>query len=147
MFENDSAHPNLEILMTLFRSNLVALFAGLLCSTAVQAESIDDMTQKVCAKVRLCGTEEIQKQGLAPEMEQMMNMMFDSMCTSLVAPYVTQTKDAGLESLASACMSSIESMNCDKLIDGGADNSQACVAFEKAAKEAGIDTNTTTIIQ
>jgi hypothetical protein len=146
MFENNSAHQYLEILMTLFRSNLVALFTGLLCSTAVQAESIDAMTQKVCTKVKLCGSEEIQKQGLAPEMEQMTNMMFDSMCTSIVAPYVTQTKDAGLESLANACMSSIESMNCDKLIDGGADNSQACVAFKKAAKEAGIDTNTTTII-
>ncbi|MFT7527695.1 MAG: hypothetical protein ACI9LY_002854 [Arenicella sp.] len=133
--------------MTLFRSTLVTLFACLSFLTAAQAESVDEMTQKVCVKIKLCGTEEIQKQGLAPEMEQMMSLMFDSMCTSVVAPYVNQTKDAGLESMANACMSSIESMNCDKLIDGGADNSQACIAFEKAAQEAGIDTNTTTIIQ
>ena len=147
MLQNNFAHPNVDISMTLFRSNLVVLFACLLFSTAARAESVDEMTQNVCAKVKLCGTEEIKKQGLAPEMEQMMAMMFDSMCTSIVAPYVTQTKNAGLESLAKACMSSIESMNCDKLIDGGADNSQACVAFEKAAKQAGIDTDTTTIIQ
>ena len=133
--------------MTLLRLNLAALFACILFSTAAQAESVDEMTQNVCARVKLCGIEEIKKQGLAPDMEKMMHMMFDSMCTSIVAPYVTQTKDAGLESMANACMSSIESMNCDKLINGGADNSQACVAFEKAAKEAGIDTNTTTIIQ
>ena len=133
--------------MTLLRPNFAVLFACLLFLTAAQAESVDEMTQKVCAKVKLCGTQEIEKQGLAPEMEQMMSMMFDSMCTSIVAPYVNQTKDAGLESIANACMSSIESMNCDKLIDGGADNLQACIAFEKAAKEAGIDTNTTTIIQ
>ena len=118
--------------MTLLRPNFSVLFACILFSTAAQAESVAEI---------------IKKQGLAPEMEKMMHMMFDSMCTSIVAPYVTQTKDAGLESMANACMSSIESMNCDKLISGGADNSQACVAFEKAAKQAGIDTNTTTIIQ
>ncbi|MFT5612264.1 MAG: hypothetical protein ACI9WC_002773 [Arenicella sp.] len=133
--------------MSLLRPNFAVLFVCLLFLTAAQAESVDQTTQKVCAKVKLCGTLEIEKQGLAPQMEQMMSLMFDSMCTSIVAPYVNQTKDAGLESMASACMSSIESMNCDKLIDGGADNSQACIAFEKAAKEAGIDTNTTTIIQ
>jgi hypothetical protein len=133
--------------MTLLRSNSATLFACLLFLTAAQAQSVDEMTQKVCAKVKLCGTQEIAKQGLAPEMEQMMSLMFDNMCTSIIAPYVNQTKDASLESMANACMSSIESMSCDKLIDGGADNSQACIAFEKAAKEAGIETNTTTIIQ
>ena len=133
--------------MILLRLNLAAVLTCILFCSSVQAESVDDMTAKVCARVKLCGTEEIKKQGLAPEMEKMMEMMFDSMCTSIVAPYVSQTKDAGLESMAEDCMSSIEAMSCEKLINGGADNSEACVAFEKAAKEAGIDTNTTTIIQ
>lgn len=133
--------------MTLLRPNLAVLFAFILFSSVAQAESVDQMTENVCAQVKLCSTEEISKQGLSAEMESMMHMMFDSMCTSIVTPYVVQTKDAGLESMANACMRSVESIPCDKIINQGGDASQACIDFEKAAKEAGIDTNTSTIFQ
>lgn len=132
--------------MTRMRAKLAILIACGLFSTNLLADEGKDMTQEVCKKIKTCGTAEIELQGIPPEMQQVMKNMLDSMCTSVVAPYVSQTLDAGLQSQAEACLTDIEAMACDELMNGGADNSEQCIEFEKAAKAAGIDTNTTTII-
>ena len=118
------------------------LFTIFILSTFSYASNASDMSEAsntICQKVKTCGTAQLESQGLPPEMVVMMKSMFDGMCETMIAPYITQTTDAGLEKKAIACLDTINTMSCEDLMKGQGNETQECKEFEKAADEAGIE--------
>ncbi len=114
---------------------LITLF---LISNISHADNVADSTARVCQKVKQCGVAQLEQQGLQSEMIDMMKSMFDGMCDSMVAPYVRQANDAGLEKKALACLETIEALSCKQLMNGAGNETKECKELEKAADEAGI---------
>jgi hypothetical protein len=103
------------------------------------ADELSEATDTLCEKMKSCGLAQAKQQNLPPEMEQMMEGMFDGMCKSMVAPYVLSTKDAGLEDKALACLESFNEKSCDELMNNNGGDTEECKEFEKAANEAYPD--------
>ena len=118
----------------------LGLLVSIATPTFVMADDIAESSQRICKKVKSCGITQLEDQGIQPEMVEMMKSMFDGMCTTMVAPYIQRANDAGLEKKGIACLDAIEAMSCDELMNGEAENNEACQELEKAADEAGIST-------
>ena len=102
-----------------------------------------DMTEKtdqLCEKIKTCSIEQMGADQ-PPGIREMMQGMFDSMCASMVAPYMQTYSDAGLENKAEACLDTVIAASCDELManQGESYESQECQDFKTAADEAGID--------
>lgn len=118
---------------------LALLFSAALYTATAHA-SLDESMEELCGKMKTCSLEEIKKQNLGAEMEQMMVGMFDAMCKTWISPYAQTLGQAGLEDKAEACIDSVVSESCESLMaQQGSFNSEECQEFEKAADEAGVD--------
>lgn len=120
------------------KSTLIFLVVLFSFSTSY-ASDMSEASSTICQKVKTCGTSQLESQGLPPEMVVMMKSMFDGMCETMIAPYITQTTDAGLEKKAIACLDTIKAMSCEDLMQGEGNDTEECKEFERAADEAGIE--------
>ena len=105
------------------------------------ATSLNQATDKLCDKIKSCATAQMSQQNLPPAMQQMMTVMFEQSCTSIIAPYADKATNAGLEKKAVACISSINSLSCGAIMTATGSKTAECSTLESAAHEAGIDTN------
>ena len=112
----------------------MSLLVIFLFSGVANATGLSDATTTVCDKVKLCGTAQLERQQLSPDLEAMLTLMVNGMCEAIVAPYVSQAINAGLEQKAVACLETLDAMSCDQLLDGGGNESKACQELEKAAE-------------
>ena len=100
---------------------------------------LDQTMDKLCAKTKSCGLAELEKQGIAGEMIDVMSSMFDGMCKGWLAPYAQSVGEAGLEDMAESCIDSMASQSCGELMESqGEFASKACVEFKAEAEKAGI---------
>lgn len=121
---------------------LMSIFMLLIFVGTARANDIAEMTESVCEKVKVCGLAQMQQQGLPQAMEEVMKTMFDRTCTTIVAPYVNRTFGAGLEAKAASCLGSINALDCQQLMAGGAEKIPACKEYKTAADEAGVTEKT-----
>lgn len=114
----------------------LSLMLALLPAQADLNDSMDAM----CVKIKSCSLAEVQKQQLSPEMEAMMNAMFDGMCKTWMQPYGVALGQAGLEDKAEACIDSVVSESCEDLVGAqGRFRTDECDEFEAAAEESDLD--------
>ena len=101
---------------------------------------LDSAMDDLCAKIKTCGMQQAEAQGLPPEMKAMMEGMVDGMCKTWMQPYAKSIGDAGLEKKAEACVDSVVDTSCETMMQAqGEFKTEACEDFEKAADEAGLD--------
>ncbi len=117
----------------------IALLLTSLFISAANAEEVQ--YERLCGKIKQCALDEARKQSeIPPQMEQMIEAMFDSQCKVMLEGYTQTFEDAGLTNKAVACSDSILEMSCDELMaQQGEPNTPACKDFKEAADEAGID--------
>jgi len=121
---------------------VVALLIFLTLPGISTASSLTEATKTLCSKIKSCTTAQLQQQQLPPQMLQMMTAMLDESCAKTIAPYANKATNAGLEKKAIACINSINALSCNALMNTSEAETGECRALEKAANDAGIDTNT-----
>lgn len=119
----------------------LALILTLALPAVGAATSLNEATDTLCVKIKACATAQLKQQDLPPAMLQMMTAMFDETCTSTIAPYADKATNAGLEEKAIACIESINKLSCSTIINRAGSETGECKALEKAAQQAGIDTD------
>jgi hypothetical protein len=103
------------------------------------ADSLSESSDQLCEKIKACGMEQmLAEEDLPPEMMEMMKPMYADLCKTIISPYIVKTEDAGLQSMAIACLDTINDMNCTDLMDGAGEEADACIEFQEAANEAGL---------
>lgn len=105
------------------------------------ANSLTEATNTLCIKIKACATAQLSQQQLPPAMLQMMTAMLDESCAKTIAPYADKATDAGLEKKAVACIKSINALSCNALMNTSEAETDECKVLEKAANEAGVNTN------
>ncbi len=105
------------------------------------ATSLTEATNSLCTKIKSCATAQMKQQQLPPAMLQMMTAMLDETCASAISPYANKATNAGLEKKAVACIKSINSLSCSALMNTSEAETNECKSLERAANEAGINTN------
>ena len=106
------------------------------------ADSLSESSDQLCEKIKACGTEQmLAEEDLPPEMMEMMTPIYAELCNTIISPYIVETEDAGLQSMATACLDTINELNCTDLMDGAGEEAYACVEFQEAADEAGLLNN------
>ena len=119
---------------------ITALFVGNLFAMNVANAELDRAMQEMCAKMKICSTAEINRQGLPEELVTMVTAMFDGMCKTWMKPYANTLGKAGLEDKAEACIDSMVAVSCEVIMESeGSFQSKECVEFERAADESGVD--------
>ncbi len=115
------------------------MMTGLLVAGTAHAD-LDEAIDQMCGKMKTCSIAQIKDQGLPEEMIGAMTAMFDGMCKTWMTPYANTLGQAGLENKAEACIDSMVSESCEKIMQSeGNFRSKECVEFEKAADAAGVD--------
>jgi len=117
------------------------LLSTLTLSSIATATSLNEATDSLCRKIKSCATAQLEQQDLPPAMLQMMKAMFDETCASMISPYADKATDAGLEKKAIACIESVNTLSCSALMQDSGGETAECKTLEKAANQAGIDTN------
>ena len=116
----------------------VAAVTLFFCNIALA--DINKSVVDLCEKMKSCATEEVERQGLEPEMKEMMLAMLEATCATQIAPYAAVIGQAGLEDKAEACVDTVMAQSCESLMQNEEGfTSDACTEFEKAAEAAGID--------
>ena len=105
------------------------------------ASSLTEATNTLCSKIKSCTTAQLKQQQLPPAMLQMMTAMLDESCAKTIAPYADKATNVGLEKKAVACIKSINSLSCNALMNTSEAETDECKMLEKAANEAGVNTN------
>jgi len=105
------------------------------------ASSLTEATNTLCSKIKLCATAQMSQQQLPPAMLQIMTAMLDESCAKTIAPYADKATNAGLEKKAVACIKSINALTCNTLMNTSEAETDECKVLEKAANEAGVNTN------
>jgi hypothetical protein len=105
------------------------------------ANSLTQATNTLCSKIKSCTTAQLKQQQLPPAMLQMMTAMLDESCAKTIAPYADKASNVGLEKKAVACIKSINALSCNALMNTSKAETGECKALEKAANEAGVNTN------
>ena len=115
---------------------IIAGLVGIFTNPVANAD-LDDRMEELCWKMKSCSKEQMDNEDIPPEMVQMMETMFDGMCTTWMAPYAKSVGQVGLQDKAEACVESILEQDCETLIEAeGEYHSSACKAFEDAAEQA-----------
>lgn len=111
----------------------------LIFSAQTAVADLDESMDKLCAKTKICGVAELERQGIDSDMVNMMSVMFDGMCKGWLSPYANSVGEAGLEDKAEACIDSVVNQSCEKLIASrGEFVSDACEVFKAEAESAGM---------
>ena len=132
-----TTHPSTPTpLATALRLLLIFTLSG-----AATAADLNETTNNLCKKIKSCASAQLEQQDLPPAMLQMMAAMLDETCTNMIDPYANKAVNAGLEKKAISCIKSIETLSCNTLMQEGGAETKACKTLEKAANEAGIDTD------
>ncbi|MBQ0719865.1 MAG: hypothetical protein KBT88_15330 [Gammaproteobacteria bacterium] len=105
------------------------------------ASSLTQATNTLCSKIKSCATAQMVQQQLPPVMLQMMTAMLDDTCSDIILPYANKATNAGLEKKSIACIESINTLSCSAVMKGAGGETSECKALERAANEAGINTN------
>ena len=117
------------------------LLSALILPSIASATSLNEATDTLCRKIKSCATAQLEQQDLPPAMLQMMKAMFDETCASMISPYADKATNAGLEKKAIACIESVNTLSCSTLMQDSGGKTAECKTLEKAANQAGIDTN------
>jgi hypothetical protein len=125
--------------MNLLKKCMLSLTIVLGLSSITASADIDESMQQMCSKIKSCGLIELENQGLAKEMQDMMIGMFDGMCATMFSKHMKTVGQAGLEDKAEACIDSMVEANCEELLSKeGKFRTEKCDEFEKAADAAGV---------
>lgn len=116
---------------------IITLALPLLSTSSIASEH----TEKMCEKIRECALGEIAANQVPDQMKDLVIHMINSQCDTMAERYDAEFAQAGLRDKAEACVDSIVVQECDALLaTKGRPNTQACVDFEQAANDAGIQT-------
>lgn len=129
-------------LSSMFTIKALPLLMLLTLPGIATANSLTEATNTLCSKIKSCTTAQLKQQQLPPAMLQMMTAMLDESCAKTITPYAKKATNAGLEKKAVACISSINSLSCEALMNTSKAETDECKALEKAANAAGVNTNT-----
>ena len=118
---------------------LSLLLLTLLFSVTANAD-LKQNGAKLCKKIKSCAAVEISKQQISPDERDAILNIFDTQCIQSVQKYEDDLGNAGLESKAKSCLTSLTDLSCEALISGsGPLTTNVCTDFENSAKAAGIN--------
>lgn len=132
-----NGRKRMKIVTNIARLALLPLLS-LLCVHAA-ADDISDAAQGLCDAVKSCALEQISKEDLTPEIQQMMEPMLENMCTTMQANVQQVPAGHPLYEPAVACMRSLESLSCEQMQNLDRTTTPECQEYEKLAREMGGD--------
>lgn len=109
-----------------------------LCVNSV-ADDLGDAARGLCDAVKSCALEQIAREDLTPEMQQMMEPMLENMCTTMQANVQQVPAGHPLYKPAVSCMRSLESLSCEQMQALDRTTTPECQEYEKLAREMGDD--------
>jgi len=130
-----------NLLVSMLTIKALPLLILLTLSGNATASSLTEATNTLCRKIKFCTTAQLKQQQLPPAMLQMMTTMLDETCAKTIAPYANKATNAGLEKKAVACIKSVNDLTCNALMNTSEAETDECKTLEKAANEAGVNTN------
>lgn len=100
------------------------------------AETLTEVSTRVCENVRQCVLAEIGEADMTPQMREMMMPMVDSMCDAVRQGIEEVPAGHPLYAPALACMQSLVNLSCDDFRDGDTVQTPACKAYQAQVEAA-----------
>ena len=115
-----------------------AVFVGALIlsgSMSVVADEMSEAAQDLCEKVKSCSLAQVAEEDITPEVRQMMQPMWDSMCANMKNKMGEAPSGHPMYSSALACMHSMQKLTCEEIVGSRQTRTPECEAHEQLVAE------------
>lgn len=124
----------------MFKRTTAAAFLAVTFALPASADDIVKAAADLCETFKGCAIEQMGAMEMTPEMRQMMEPMFASMCTGIGARIGEVPTGHKLHQPAVACLRSLEKLGCAAMNNDGDDaNTPECEKYEELAEQYGVD--------
>jgi hypothetical protein len=118
----------------MLRQSMCVFILVLSAAQSVAADEMTEAAQNLCEKAKSCAMAQVAEEDLTPELRQMMQPMWDSMCANMQSKVGKVPPGHPLSSSALACMRSMQKLTCEGML-GQQESTPECQAHEKLVAE------------
>ncbi|MEH6587663.1 MAG: hypothetical protein V7720_13950 [Halioglobus sp.] len=124
--------------MSILGRVLPITFASLMVAVgSAWADDLESAATDLCEKIKYCSMAQIADADMTPEMRQMMEPMFQSMCDAMRSGVQEVPTGHQLHDPALSCMRSMAELGCDDFQDEQKVETQACKDYQQKAEQLG----------